>query len=214
MWWSRRERALPARRQPPRRGPARPGTAWRGVALAAGLLTVGCEPGYYYGAGGGVAGTLAPAQAGGYGSLSARREFEPGPRTIGSYFAAEGTLAGWASHDSRGLAPMLVGAGGAKSGPFRLYVEGGVHILGVLERYDHQVFSFFGLVGGGGVAVALGEQLQLHLGARVLWSTPSAQIDINPGTPELRKEFLYFFTGLTLYFRPRVTPNRPLEDPI
>ena len=208
MWWSSRSSC--------RRGRYR----GRAVALAGALAVVasciaGCDPGYSYGVAGGVAGPLAPAQTGGFVSLGVKREFEPGPRSIANYFTAEGSIAGWASTDSRGLAPMLVGAGGAKSGAFRLYVEGGVHLLGALERYHNQVFSIFGLVGGAGLGLALGEHVEIHLGGRILWSSPSTQVDINKDAdPTHKKEWLFFFGGLSLHLRPRIVPNRPLEDPL
>ena len=204
MWWSRRARR--------RRGARATATALVAVAL---LGASGCDPGYSYSVAGGVAGPLAPAQAGGYAALGAKREFDAPQRSIANYFTAEGSITGWASTDSRGLAPMLVGAGGAKSGAFRLYVEGGVHLLGVLERYHNQAFSIFGLVGGAGLGVALGEHVEVHLGGRILWSSPSTQVDINKDPdPTHKKEWLFFFGGLTVQIRPRIVPNRPLEDPL
>jgi hypothetical protein len=180
-----------------------------GVLLAAALA--GCEAGYFYGVGGGVASPIGPNQPGGYVTLAARREYEPPPRSMGSYFAAEGDLVGFMSHDSRGLAPLLLGSGGGKVGPLRLYVEGGAQMLGYLERYDHRVFSIFGLVGGGGLGLSFNDYVELHLQARVLWSSPSTQIDIQAGR---KVEFLYFMGGLTLYIRLQPTPPRPLEESI
>jgi hypothetical protein len=201
MWWSDRRRA--------------PRAAAFLAALAVVAAAAGCDPGYSYGVAGGVAGPLAPAQTGGYAALGVKREFEAGPRTIANYFTAEGSIAGFASTDSRGIAPMLVGAGGMKNGIFRLYVEGGFHILGALERWHNQVVSFFGLVGGAGLGFALGEHFEVHLGGRVLWSSPTTQIDINKDPdPAHKKEWLYFFGGLSLHWRPRIVPNRPLEDPL
>jgi hypothetical protein len=198
MWWCSRRLAV----------------VLAGVAGVAASAT-GCDPGYSYGVAGGVAGPLAPAQAGGYVSLGIKREFEAGPRSIANYFTAEGSIAGWGSTDSRGIAPMLVGAGGAKTGIFRLYVEGGVHLLGALERWHNQVFSIFGLVGGAGLGIALGEHVEVHLGGRVLWSSPSTQVDLNKDPdPAHKKEWLYFFGGLSVQIRPRIVPNRPLEDPL
>jgi hypothetical protein len=198
MWWSRRVAVTLA-----------------AAVAAAALGAVGCDPGYSYGVAGGVAGPLTPAQAGGYASLSIKREFDPPARSIANYFTAEGSIAGWASTDSRGLAPMLVGAGGAKSGAFRLYVEGGVHLLGALEHWHNQVFSIFGLVGGAGLGVAIGEHVELHLGGRVLWSSPSTQVDIRTDPdPARKREWLYFFGGLSLQIRPKIAPLRPLEDPL
>jgi hypothetical protein len=210
MWWS--EGSLPWRRRRARRRCLL-------VALAVGAVGAvgasGCDPGYSYGVAGGVAGPLAPAQAGGYASLAIKREFDAPARSIANYFTAEGSIAGWASTDSRGLAPMLVGAGGAKSGAFRLYVEGGVHLLGALERWHNQVFSIFGLVGGAGLGVALGDHVEIHLGGRILWSSPSTQVDINKDAdPSHKKEWLYFFGGLSIQIRPKITPLRPLEDPL
>jgi hypothetical protein len=181
---------------------------------AAGLLlaAAGCEPGYYYGVNGGVESPLSPGQPGGYVGLAARREYEPPPRSIGSYFAAEGDLVGFQSRDSRGLTPLLVGSGGGKLGKLRLYVEGGAQLFGYLERYDHRVFSLFGLVGGGGAGVAFNDYVELHLQGRVLWSSPSTQIDIQKGN--VKSEFLYFLGGLTLYIRVEPTPPRPVENPL
>jgi hypothetical protein len=197
MWWSERRLAVVV------------AAFWGAVAAT------GCDPGYSYGVAGGVAGPLTPAQAGGYAALGVKREFEAGPRSIANYFTAEGSIAGFASTDSRGIAPMLVGAGGAKSGAFRLYVEGGIHLLGALEHYHNQVVSFFGLVGGAGLGVAIGEHVEIHLGGRVLWSSPSTQIEINKDVdPTHKKEWLFFFGGLSVHIRPRIVPNRPLDDPL
>jgi hypothetical protein len=183
-----------------------------GVALAGVifLAAAGCEPGFYYGASGGVAAPVRPSQAGGFASMSARREYEPPPRSLGSYFGASGDLVGFASTDSRGLVPLLVGSGGGKFGPMRLYLEGGVQLPGYLERFDHRVFAIFGLVGGLGVGVFVNEYFELHLTGRILWSSPSTQVDIQAGR---KAEFLYLLSGLTVFIRPIPAPNRPVEEP-
>jgi len=185
--------------------------AW--LSGVAGLLLVaaaGCQPGFYYGASGGVAAPLKPTQAGGLASVSARVEYEPPPRSLGGYYGASGDIVGFASTDSRGLVPLLVGSGGGKFGPLRLYLEGGVQLPGYLERFDHRVFSIFGLVGGVGAGLYVSDHVEVHLGARILWSSPSTQVDIQQGRAI---EFLYLLSGLTLFVRPIPAPNRPLEEP-
>jgi hypothetical protein len=171
------------------------------------LLAAACEPGMYYGLGGGYAAPM--HESGGSASLAARIEYQPPPRSMGSYFAAEGALLGFAGPDSRGLVPLLLGSGGGSFGAARLYLEGGLHGPGYLERYDHHVLGLVGLVGGAGLALTLGERAQLHLTARVLWSSPTTQIDLQAGR---KVEFVYFLTGLTLYLRARPATPPPLDE--
>jgi hypothetical protein len=174
------------------------------------VAAAGCEPGYFYGVAGGVATPIGPSQAGGYGAATARREYAPAPRSMGSYFAAEGAVVAFASHDSLGAVPLLLGSGGGRAGPMRYYLEGGAQLPGYLERYDHKVVSLFGLVGGVGIGVALGEHVELHLGGRVLWSSRSMQADIQ--TSARKDEFLFVFGGLTLHIRLEPRPPLPSEE--
>jgi hypothetical protein len=216
--WSRDVPARhPARRSgaavPPHR--ARAGCAGLSVrrtasvaALVAALsATGGCDPGYAYGVGGGLAGP--PHQVGGSAAVAVRRDFAPPPSSMASYFAVEGSAVAFMSHDSRGLVPLLLGSGGGRFGSFQLYVAGGFQLPGYLERYDHRVLSMFGLAGGAGIGLPAGPRLELHLTVRALWSSPTTQIDLQTGAR--KAEFLYWLVGLTFFFRPHPAPPPPLE---
>jgi len=151
----------------------------------------------WYGFGAGAGGNLAPAsEVGAWVAASAAIDLGPARAPV---LAARGALTAFIADGSWAIFPLLSGDVGARLGPLDLLLTGGVQIFGGANREAWTIFSTFGLVGGGGLSLAIATDMRISLRGQLVWiPEPFAAKIEGPEDNDSKPHFLYFGGLLSL----------------